>query len=101
MICGSLNARDLLQIKKSLAVIPDINRILDAINYGINVLEHKNLYELLEVAINEEAPISVREGNIIKKGYSPELDELRSIRSGGKEFISAIESKEKENISLF
>ncbi len=100
MICGSLNARDLLQIKKSLAVIPDINRILDAINYGINVLEHKNLYELLEVAINEEAPISVREGNIIKKGYSPELDELRSIRSGGKEFISAIESKEKEHTGI-
>ena len=100
VICGSLNARDLLQIKKSLAVIPDINRILDAINYGINVLEHKNLYELLEVAINEEAPISVREGNIIKKGYSPELDELRSIRSGGKEFISAIESKEKEHTGI-
>ena len=100
VICGSLNARDLLQIKKSLAVIPDINRILNAINYGINVLEHKNLYELLEVAINEEAPISVREGNIIKKGYSPELDELRSIRSGGKEFISAIEAKEKEHTGI-
>ena len=100
VICGSLNARDLFQIKKSLAVIPDINRILDAINYGINVLEHKNLYELLEVAINEEAPISVREGNIIKKGYSPELDELRSIRSGGKEFISAIEAKEKEHTGI-
>lgn len=100
VICGSLNARDLLQIKKSLAIIPDINRILNSINYGSTVLEHQKLYELLESAIDEDAPISVREGNIIKKGYSDTLDELRSIRSGGKEFISAIEAKEKERTGI-
>lgn len=95
VICGSLNARDLLQIKRSLAVIPDMNRILNDINYGINILEHKELYELLESAIDEDAPISVREGNIIKKGFNEKLDELRSVRSGGKEFISSIEAEEK------
>ncbi len=100
VICGSLNARDLLQIKKSLAIIPDINRILNSINYGSTILEHQKLYELLESAIDEDAPISVREGNIIKKGYSDTLDELRSIRSGGKEFISAIEAKEKERTGI-
>lgn len=100
VMCGSLNARDLLQIKKSLAVIPDINRILTEINYGSTILEHKELYELLESAVDEDAPISVREGNIIKKGYSDTLDELRSIRSGGKEFISAIEAKEKERTGI-
>lgn len=100
VMCGSLNARDLLQIKKSLAVIPDINRILTEISYGSTILEHKELYELLESAVDEDAPISVREGNIIKKGYSDTLDELRSIRSGGKEFISAIEAKEKERTGI-
>lgn len=98
--CGSLNARDLLQIKKSLAVIPNINRILNDINYGVSVLEHENLYKLLESAINEDAPISVREGNIIKKGYNAKLDELRVIRSGGKEFISSIEAQEKERTGI-
>lgn len=98
--CGSLNARDLLQIKKSLSVIPDINRILNEINYGITVLEHKSLHELLENAINEDAPISIKEGNIIKKGYSNQLDELREIRSGGKEFISSIEAQEKARTGI-
>ena len=100
VICGSLNARDLLQIKKSLAVLPNINLVLEKINYGASVLEHKDLYDLLENAINEDAPISTKEGNIIKKGYSPELDELRDIRSGGKEFISRIEEEEKKKTGI-
>ncbi|MCH5166424.1 MAG: DNA mismatch repair protein MutS [Erysipelotrichales bacterium] len=100
VICGSLNARDLLQIKNSIKVIPIINEILKNIKYGVTVIEHKELYELLESAINEDAPISIKEGNLIKKGYSEELDELRSIRSGGKEFISNIEAQEKARTGI-
>ena len=86
--CGGLNARDVLQIKRSLSVLPDINRILNELNYEYKVDEHGDLYNLLERAIYEEPPITIKEGYLIKEGYNKELDELKSIRSGGKDFIA-------------
>ena len=100
VICGSLNGRDLLQIKNSIKVIPDINRILDELKFGIKINNHGELFKLLESAISEDAPISIKEGNIIKSGYNKELDELKSIRSGGKDFISGIEASLKEQTGI-
>ena len=100
VICGSLNGRDLLQIKNSIKVIPDINRILDELKFGIKINNHEELFKLLESAISEDAPISIKEGNIIKSGYNKELDELKSIRSGGKNFISGIEASLKEQTGI-
>ena len=54
----------------------------------------------MESAISEDAPISIKEGNIIKSGYNKELDELKSIRSGGKDFISGIEASLKEQTGI-
>ena len=100
VICGSLNGRDLLQIKNSIKVIPNINRILDELKFGIKINNHEELFKLLESAISEDAPISIKEGNIIKSGYNKELDELKSIRSGGKDFISGIEASLKEQTGI-
>mgnify|MGYP004624664309 CR=1 FL=1 len=100
VICGSLNGRDLLQIKNSIKVIPDINRILDELKFGIKINNHEKLFKLLESAISEDAPISIKEGNIIKSGYNKELDELKSIRSGGKDFISGIEASLKAQTGI-
>ena len=100
VICGSLNGRDLLQIKNSIKVVPDINRILDELKFGIKINNHEELFKLLESAISEDAPISIKEGNIIKSGYNKELDELKSIRSGGKDFISGIEASLKEQTGI-
>lgn len=100
VICGSLNGRDLLQIKNSIKVIPDINRILDELKFGIKINNHGELFKLLESAISEDAPISIKEGNIIKSGYNKELDELKSIRSGGKDFISGIEASLKAQTGI-
>ena len=100
VICGSLNGRDLLQIKNSIKVIPDINRILNELKFNIKINEHSSLYDLLEKSISLDAPITIKEGNIIKSGYSEELDELKSIRSGGKDFISGIENKLKEETGI-
>ena len=100
VICGSLNGRDLLQIKNSIKVIPDINRILEELKFGIKINNHEELFKLLESAISEDAPISIKEGNIIKSGYNKELDELKSIRSGGKDFISGIEASLKEQTGI-
>lgn len=100
VICGSLNGRDLLQIKNSIKVIPDINRILNELKFDITLNTHEELFKLLESSISEDAPISIKEGGIIKSGYNAELDELKSIRSGGKDFISGIEAKLKEETGI-
>ena len=100
VICGSLNGRDLLQIKNSIKVIPDINRILSELKFDITLNTHESLYKILEESISEDAPISIKEGGIIKSGYNVELDELKSIRSGGKDFISGIEAKLKEETGI-
>ena len=98
--CGGLNARDVLQIKRSLSVLPDINRILNELNYEYKVDEHGDLYNLLERAIYEEPPITIKEGYLIKEGYNKELDELKTIRKGGKDFISAIEEEERAKTGI-
>lgn len=98
--CGSLNARDVLQIKQSLKVLPNIKRIIKELNFDLNINTHDELYELLEHAIYEEPPISIKEGFLIKTGYNMKLDELKNIRSGGKEFISSIEEAERKKTGI-
>ena len=100
VICGSLNARDLLQIKKSLKVIPNISNIIKKLGFNYEINNHKELYELLEDSIYEEPPISIKEGYLIKNGYNEELDELKNLRSGGKEFISTLENIERERTGI-
>ena len=100
VICGSLNARDVLQIKNSLKVLPNIERIISEIGFEYKINKHTELYDLLEKAIYEEPPIGVKEGYLIKEGYNQELDELKSIRSGGKEFIASIEEELKRKTDI-
>jgi len=97
---GNLNARDLLQLKNSLKVLPSIKKILEEINFYKTIDTFEDLYELLENSINEDAPFSIKEGDIIKDGYSDELDELRSIRSGSKDFIVKIEQEERARTGI-
>ena len=97
--CSNLNARDVLQLKTSLRVLPDINLILKSLN--LKELEtFKDLYELLENSIKEEVPLSIKEGGIIKDGFNSEVDELRNIKNNGKEFISNFELEEKERTGI-
>ena len=58
------------------------------------------MYELLERAINEDAPNGLKDGFLIKEGYSSELDELKSLSKGGKDFISNFEREEKERTGI-
>lgn len=99
VVCSNLNARDLLQLKTSIKVIPDINNILKSL--GEKELEtFDDLYNLLESSIKEDVPLTIKEGNIIKDGFNSEIDELRSIKSGGKDFISKFEMEEKERTGI-
>lgn len=98
--CGSLNARDLLQLKTSLKELPKIKEILSELKFDITLQTHEELYHLLEEAIYENPPVTVKEGYLIKDGYNKELDELKSIRSGGKDFIANFESKLKDETGI-
>ena len=58
------------------------------------------MYELLENSIYENPPVSIKEGYIIKEGYSKELDELKDLRKGGKDFVARFEEEEKERTGI-
>lgn len=97
---GSANGRDLIQLRNSLKVLPVIKNMLESINFYQDIDTMDKLYELLESALYEEPPISIKEGYLIKEGYSSELDELKALRSGGKDFISKFELEEKERTGI-
>ena len=96
---GNANARDLLQLKNSLKVLPDINNILREIKFK-QTEEFKDLYNLLEKSIYENPPVSIKEGYLIKEGFNSELDELKSLRKGGKDFVARFETEEKERTGI-
>lgn len=100
VICGNLNARDLLQIKNSLGVLPRVKDLILELKLDYALNTHDELYCLLEKSIYENPPISIKEGFLIKDGYNQELDELKSIRSGGKDFIAEFEAKLKESTGI-
>ena len=97
---GSASARDLLQLKNSLKNLPIILEILKKINYYTLFEIPCDLYDLLEKSINEDAPTTLKEGSLIKEGYSIELDELKSIRKNGKDFIAQFENDERERTGI-
>ncbi|HOP65480.1 MAG TPA: DNA mismatch repair protein MutS [Bacilli bacterium] len=98
--CGSLNARDLLQIKNSLLVLPSIKNNLTNIGFKYELETLADLKDLLEKAINIDPPITLHDGGIIKTGFNKTLDELKSIRSGGKKYLAKIEEETKEKTGI-
>ena len=97
---GQLNPRDLLQLKKSLGVLPHIQEIIKKLKFKYDLNLHEDIYNILDQAISEEAPILLHEGGIIKPGYNRELDEIKEIRSGGKDFIARFEAEIKEKTGI-
>jgi len=97
---GSVNGRDLLQFKQSLKVLPRIKEIMEELSIDENIETHQDIYMLLEMALYENPPISVKEGYLIKDGYNSELDELKNIRSNGKDFIASFENKLKNETGI-
>lgn len=100
VICGSFNARDALQIKKSLEHLPYVKTLASEIGLNLDINTHEELYKLLESSIYEDAPITLKDGYLIKEGYNKELDELKEIRSGGKSFIAGMEQELKEQSGI-
>lgn len=96
---GSANAKDLIQLKESLKVLPELNTILEKINFE-TLPDLSPLYNLLESSLYETPPSTLKEGYLIKKGFNKELDELKDLRSGGKDFISKYEQEEREKTGI-
>lgn len=98
---GTVNGRDLIQLKTSLEQIPKIRQILEGINKGEwqQLLKDMDpvtdVVELVETAIQAEAPLSITEGNLIKTGYNQQLDRYRDAMANGKQWIAELEAKEK------
>jgi len=103
---GNVNARDLVQLKKSLQQIPYLKEIIRKLNTD----EAKKLSEkldpcmevadLLEQSLLEQPPISVKEGNMIKDGYNEQLDQYRDASRNGKNWIAQLERDERERTGI-
>ncbi|MBU5487662.1 DNA mismatch repair protein MutS [Clostridium sp. MSJ-8] len=103
---ANVNAKDMISLKSSLEKIPNIKKELKNVNSSLLVEcerdldELRDVYELLDKAIIDEPSLSIKEGNIIKEGYSEEIDELRQAKLHGKEWIAALESSEREETGI-
>ncbi len=103
---GNANGRDLISLKNSILQIPDLKNDLEKSKSNMlknlyNELDElKDVYELIEKAIVEEPPISVKEGGLIKLGYNSEIDEYKTATIDGKKWIIELEAREKESTGI-
>ena len=103
---GNANGKDLISLKNSLAVLPDIKENLSSIendylsSINDNISYHKDLYSLIEASILDDTSFTIKEGGIIKKGYSKKLDDLKLSIVDGQEWIGGLESKERERTGI-
>ncbi len=99
---GNVNGRDLLQLKSSLMQVPLIGNLLEGINRGewndllLELNPMDDLVALIEAAIDEDAPLQITEGNIIKDGFDPQLDQYRTAMRDGKKWLAELEAKERQ-----
>ncbi len=100
------NARDMLALKNSLKIMPEIRRLQEGIISEMlsdifnRIEDFSDIVSLIENAIHEDPPFTLREGRIIKDGYNEELDDHRNISSKGKGFIAELERKERERTGI-
>lgn len=104
--CATANARDLAGLRQSLQVLPTVKSALEEVTSaglaGIReeLQTHAGLCELLERALEDDPPAGLKEGGIFRPGYNRELDELREARRSGKQWIAALEARERERTGI-
>ena len=102
IVLGNENGKDLTALKKSIISSLEIMDFLreTAFFTGIDTKTLTQIRDIIEESIKEDAPFSIREGNIIKRGYNQELDEIFKIMSSGKDYLLEIEAREKERTGI-
>jgi DNA mismatch repair protein MutS len=102
----SANPKDLLQLAKSLNAVPKIKELLTKIKINAyfdlqsDFPEYQKLFQLIDRAIAPDAPFSAKDGGVIKEGYSEELDGLRNINEESKDYLLALELRERERTGI-
>lgn len=103
---GNANGRDLIALRNSIFLIPEIiaelNQCGDALleNLGNSMDDLKPVCELIDLSIVEEPPYTLKEGGLIKRGYSEELDQLKDSISEGQNWIAGLEGKERDRTGI-
>ena len=98
----SANPRDLIAFKTSLEMLPFIKQLLNSFEGGLlgEIQEEldalEDLYGLIDAAINEDPPLAMKEGGIIRDGYDETIDQYRQAKHEGKQWISELEASERE-----
>ncbi|MFZ9196746.1 MAG: DNA mismatch repair protein MutS [Bacilli bacterium] len=101
-----LNARDLIALKKSLEPITEIKKLLQTLNDSLSQSLHQSLplfpdlIQLITEAIQEEPPVTLKEGGLIKVGFNAELDHWITLAKGGKKALIELELKERERTGI-
>lgn len=99
---GTVNGRDLLQLKTSLGQVPLIQEIIrdldtpEFIEFADQLDGCSDIYQLIDKAIIDDAPISIKDGGIIKDGFNEQLDEYRDASRNGKQWIADLQAQEQE-----
>ena len=102
----SANPRDLIAFESSLSMLPHIKYILQEMKAPLlhEIYEHldtlEELCDLIQSAIQDDPPLAMKEGGIIKDGYNEEVDRLRSAKSDGKEWLAKLEADEREKTGI-
>ena len=103
---GSANGRDLISLKNSAKQLPEIKKFLSNVKSEmlqalyLKLDELEDIYELIEEAIVDEPPISVKEGSLIKIGYNEEIDHLKKATTEGKTWILKLEADERDKTGI-
>lgn len=103
---GNANAKDLVQLRRSLANIPNFKKNVmalgtdDAISFANGIDTHEKLYDLLDKALVDDPPIQIKEGGMIKPLYNKDLDELKEISGSSKDWILKFEAQERERTGI-
>jgi DNA mismatch repair protein MutS len=98
---GVANARDLIALKTSIKILPSIRSLIEEIEAPFvaslyaGIDEMGDIADIIERAIADDPPMTIREGGIIKEGYDEELDKLISVTTDGKRWIAQLEQKER------
>lgn len=108
VVGSSANARDLVSLKRSIEKLPQIKKLLvdnaNGNDYMIQLInkldELSDIYSLLEAAIIEDAPITIKEGGIIKNGFNAQVDEYRRASTDGQQWLMELEATEKERTGI-
>ena len=103
---GNINARDLKWIASSLKVLPELKQQLYSFNEPLTdqlanqIIDLSHITKLIDDAIIDNPPLTIKEGNIIKDHFNEELDELRYLRDHGKQWLVDFEQKEREKTGI-